>query len=286
MPGKKNACTILLLLTHVFFIINCYSQKNPTKLLGAVEIDNFSSIDQTEVTVQEYVYFIINNNFDLSLFPKSKSISPSARLFFDDLRKQKDFIFIELETHDPIKQVNYGVKGFKVTKKYNRFVALDTAQFSIALPIVGISFEQANRFCKWREGLVNLKKVTKVSISLPPVEVYKNLIENIDSVRYTKLRRDSCLRYQFNFRHKECVTSKKHAHLKQQGKGLVRVDTYSPSRLKLYCVQGNAAEMTSIKGIAVGGSFHHFANESSNKQVQPYEKEEGWLGFRCLITLK
>ena len=67
---------------------------------------------------------------------------------------------------------------------------------------------------------------------------------------------------------------------------LVRVDAYWPSDLGLYNLQGNAAEMTSTEGIAMGGSFSHYAIQSFNDQKQQYSKAENWLGFRYTVTLR
>jgi hypothetical protein len=55
-------------------------------------------------------------------------------------------------------------------------------------------------------------------------------------------------------------------------------------KCKLYNLRGNAAEMTSEKGIAFGGSYLHRANCSYVNDFQKYESSEEWLGFRCVAV--
>jgi len=50
-------------------------------------------------------------------------------------------------------------------------------------------------------------------------------------------------------------------------------------------LQGNAAEMTSTEGIAMGGSFRHSARETFSDRKQEYNKPENWLGFRYVVTI-
>ncbi len=117
---------------------------------------------------------------------------------------------------------------------------------------------------------------------MPSREIYDLLNENIDSITALKPNEEVYQRYQLNYKHDECNSTNK--SIKSQGSSLVRADCYLPTKLKIYCLPGNAAEMTSTEGIAVGGSFKHFASQSYSNQVQKYSGEEEWLGFRCLIT--
>ncbi|MFN8306133.1 MAG: hypothetical protein U0T79_05130 [Ferruginibacter sp.] len=109
-----------VLLTLAFLcwtITNLFGQKNPTKLYGTVPIDNISSMDATEVTINEWFLFVINNNFNPDFFPNSSCISNSTKTLFDDLKKGKDFEYIEIINNSGLLKENYGSRGFKVTKK-------------------------------------------------------------------------------------------------------------------------------------------------------------------------
>jgi hypothetical protein len=279
---------IKFILPKIFLLQLCLvtgiigsAQKNQSRIPGTVGIDKFSSIDQTEVTIQEYVFFILNNDFNPGLFPDSSTLNSAAKSFFSDLHNPGALRFIKLIQNSSFIKMNYGQWGFKVTQAYKDMLGADTSGFSIFLPMTGVSFEQANLFCKWRETQVNAKRRIKVNISLPPPDVYKKIIENSDSI--ASKCQVSCPCYLFNYLHAPCSVSSKDEQ--QQGKGLVRADSYWPTNLDIYCLPGNAAEMTSEKGIAAGGSFKHFARAAYNDQVQPYVKPENWLGFRCYITI-
>ncbi|HET6224738.1 MAG TPA: hypothetical protein VFF27_00570 [Bacteroidia bacterium] len=49
-------------------------------------------------------------------------------------------------------------------------------------------------------------------------------------------------------------------------------------------IQGNVAEMTSVKGIAKGGSYSQYAKDSYSGAINNYTKPEFWLGFRCVVV--
>ena len=53
---------------------------------------------------------------------------------------------------------------------------------------------------------------------------------------------------------------------------------------RLFNMVGNVAEMTSIKGIAKGGSWAHPLEECKIKNTIRYDKPEAWLGFRNVCT--
>ena len=64
MPYKPSMQKVLLVLTFLWWTVsNLFGQKNPTKIYGTVPIDNVSSMDATEVTINEWIHFIINSNF-------------------------------------------------------------------------------------------------------------------------------------------------------------------------------------------------------------------------------
>ncbi len=280
MPYKPSMQKTLLTLAFLCWILtHSFGQKNPTKLYGTVPIDDVSSMDATEVTINEWFLFIINNNFNSDFFPTSSSISNSTRLLFDDLKKGKDFEYIEIINNPNLLKENYGSKGFRITRKFKELTEADTNYFSINIPVVGISYAQAKAFCEWRENVVNKYKPIKVKVSLPAIEVYEKIIENKDSINA-----QNC--YLQNSLNCNCLVVKKTKDYKSQGKSLMRADAYWPSLLGLYCLQGNASEMTDIEGIAMGGSFRDYARQSFRDMKQKYTKPEDWLGFRCLITIK
>ena len=61
---------------------------------------------------------------------------------------------------------------------------------------------------------------------------------------------------------------------------------YWPNKLGIYNLIGNVAEMTSIKGIAKGGSWKHTEDEISVDKDFEYTESTSWLGFRCVFEVK
>src|SRR4051812_8590594 len=99
---------LLLLSLLIGTVTNSYSQKNATKIYGTVLIDNNISMKMTEVTIQEWMCFIVDNNFDSLLFPDNAKISVTTKLLFDDLRKTKDFEYLKLIDYSGTMKRNFG----------------------------------------------------------------------------------------------------------------------------------------------------------------------------------
>ncbi len=275
-----------ILLFFFFFnglLVTLFGQKNPVSILGTAKIDDKSSVDVTEVTIQEYTYFLINNNFDSTLIPNLQKLPVHARAYFKDLQNGTQSLFVSIVRNHSSIASSYGEKGFILTNAYKEFEKNESTGFSIFNPVVAVSFEQAEKFCEWRQNNENRNRTIKIRITLPPLEIYQELIANVDSLLPNK---KNCYQFQFNFAHPPCSEKHKYKDMSQQGFGLVRADRFKPTPEKFYNIQGNAAEMTSTKGIAVGGSFKHSAKESMANEVQRYAEEEEWLGFRCYIILQ
>jgi len=241
-------------------------------------------MSQVEVTLADWIVFIINNNFDASLFP-AIDMPNLTRLILNDLKKGNASNYFKIfENSKALKKI-YGSKGFRIShKKLDSLFKAEPNYFSLLIPITGISFEQATKFCKWKEDVINLNQQVKIKVSLPSMAIYAKVITNIDSVCQKKC--DSCKQYELNCISANCFGAAKSKIDKSQGVSLVRADSYWPTDDELYCIQGNAAEMTSTEGVAMGGSFRHYARESFNDKIQAYKKAEDWLGFRYVVTLK
>ena len=254
------------------------AQKNPIKLRETGVINDSFSMKYTEVTIVDYMNFIANNQFDSSLFPECKGMSATANILFEDLKRGSDFKYLELSATPRHLKKLYGEKNIRSKKEIQKLIASDTNYFSLRIPVTGISFAQAVAYCKWKESIVNNESNIKITISLPTVEQYIQVIPNKDSINAEKC-------YMMNVMNCKCF-KKKMTILKTEGKCLQMEDAYWPDNLGLYNIQGNAAEMTSTEGIAMGGSFRHYARQSFNDQRQLYTAPEDWLGFRYVVTRK
>ncbi|MDR3695368.1 SUMF1/EgtB/PvdO family nonheme iron enzyme [Mucilaginibacter sp.] len=269
-------------LTFLFACLvftNGFAQPKPPKIYGTVYIDNTTLMAETEVTIREWMGFIVNNNFDVSLFPDTACLTKSVRILFSDLHKRKDLDYLKVFNNQNDRRI-FGAQAVRPANQFDKLVKQDSSYLSIDVPITGITYTQAQKFCKWKEGMIYNAKNVKVTVSLPSVEIYKRVITNIDTLS----KNGHC--FTLNCSTAKCQTIAKDKASKTQGGGLVIVRSYFPTSLGLYNIEGNAAEMTSTYGIAMGGSFRQTARESYNDRNQRYNKAEDWLGFRYIISSK
>ncbi len=148
-------------------------------------------------------------------------------------------------------------------------------------PVVGISYEQAVAYCKWRSVFVtrlfneSLKQKNKYSsfenkkvafqFSLPDEKMWQTAIQN----QYEKSLKDTLI-----IIHNKCTRS----NFKNEP---LSAFSNTPNALEFYNLIGNVAEMMAEKGKCKGGSYVHSFSESDPKTTIMYSKPERWLGFRC-----
>lgn len=167
-------------------------------------------------------------------------------------------------------------------------------------PIVGISYEQAIAYCKWRSDRVNeslylkenkldystdLSDVSipeKVKYRLPTVEEWEEIakinysnktLKKLDSKKFS-----SKSHYNYAGDDIEDINS-------DRSQITCPVEFYWPNSIGIFCIKGNVAEMTSDLGVAKGGSWKHKENEYSIEKNYLYDKPEVWLGFRCVCEV-
>lgn len=258
------------------------SVSDPTKLPGTVSVGHNICMRVTEVTLKEWLDFIANNDFDSSLYPENTSLSdPWTKLIFEDLKNKENFkhlMVTRVSVHHQ-HQISIWLKRDAILDSLKK---IEVAP--LHSPVTGITFDQAVRFCKWQEQLINNDRddSKKIKIELPSTEIYQRVIENIDSL--CGHCSTPCTGFRFNYKHSPCQD--KDITNSSQGQSLLRVDSYEPTSLGLFGIQGNAAEMTTSRGIAMGGSFRHYAKQSGNTEIQSYSSPEDWLGFRYVVTLR
>lgn len=186
-------------------------------------------------------------------------------------------------------------------------------------PVVGITHAQAINYCRWRSEVVSLKRLSESNVSFVyrlPTEAEwiqaasSGLNIQLHPFGYEKIYGSPSLvkrksKQYFNQVNKEVefrtfkrdlkvFIDKKEEIIFNVIKSFEDYFQYGdyapayiydkrtlPNRLGLYQMIGNVAEMTDQPGIAKGGSWFHYPNESTIGNQIPYFKPEAWLGFRC-----
>lgn len=135
-------------------------------------------------------------------------------------------------------------------------------------PVVGISYEQALLFCKWRTIKVKqfyalaYRKELKINYRLPKENEWEFLVSPIGKNVYG------------DFVNKDSLNKL----------SIIPQTTYSgiPNLFKIYNLIGNVSEMVEESGISKGGSFMNTSEESLPGKRQAYQSPQAWLGFRCV----
>lgn len=158
-------------------------------------------------------------------------------------------------------------------------------------PVVGISYEQAVAFCKWRTERVkaflsNKKDFTNRDMyyRLPTKTEWENLAES--STEF--LKNDG--KNSKGQRQLDCVNDDTTLAVKgwphKYNDVTAPVYSYWPNSLKLYNMLGNVAEMVSEKGICKGGGWRQRLEECRPGKDLEYTKSTAWIGFRCVCIVK
>ena len=156
-------------------------------------------------------------------------------------------------------------------------------------PVVGITYEQAIAFCKWRTERVKefysiaYKKSLKIEYKLPSKEEWE-FISNLGTGIFNNKGKNekglstlNCIREDLDT---ITINESKFSDV------TAPVYSYWKNYFGLYNMIGNVAEMIDQKNICKGGSWKHHLNECRvGKDIQ-YTKPEAWLGFRCVCILK
>lgn len=157
-------------------------------------------------------------------------------------------------------------------------------------PVVGITYEGAVAFCEWMTEKYNTKRdsIIKMHFRLPTKEewVYASKGGNEEAKYaggFTDLWDDKG-RYLFN--HKVGENNFAGDDYEYTSPKITRGNPkFPPNNYGLYQMAGNAAEMISEKGIAMGGSWKDYSDEMLIGKSQPYDAPHSWLGFRYVMEV-
>ncbi len=255
---------VLILL---FVIISlAFNKSNFKKFIppGTVKINDTLYADETEISNLSWLEFEYYTKIKFGInSPEYKSVLPDTLVW----RNKESF-------NEPY--VNY---------YYRHLVYRD-------YPVVGISYEQAIAFCKWRSERVKEyycianKKSLKIEYKLPTKEQWEFLSSScINNFKNSGKNKKGLI----TFNHRWAKDSLERI---RGNKNQLRMDvtapvySYWPNSFNLYNMIGNVSEMVLEKGISKGGSWRNILEECRIGKDIPYEKTSAMLGFRCICILK
>jgi len=252
------------------------------------EISNYPSYLNRQLLTENEKKLLITTPFDSSLLPSSIILNKYPFNFLFSKPKKCGVIkFSSLSCNVYLPVDADSLKNSRSKKRICDY---------LKMPIVGISYEQTIKFCQWRTSIDSLRfynppeplilgqlRIQKLNgtayiYRLPTPQEFDILNPAHDSI-YNK----KGIITRFNYKNSIYCSKDK---TNSCGKAPVDVYTF-PSSVKSVIsgtknMQGNVAEMTTIKGIAKGGSYYHYAKESYPGFNNIYEGPQSWLGFRCV----
>lgn len=160
-------------------------------------------------------------------------------------------------------------------------------------PIVGISYDQAIAFCKWRTQRVKefvyirSKKEWDIEYRLPTKEEWETFSFTVGSpFHYNQTGKNEKGNIMLNHSRPLDDTIGVAGTNDDNADVTAPVFSYWKNAFGIFNAFGNVAEMISEKGISKGGSWKHNLEECRAGKSIPYEKPTSWLGFRCVCVVK
>lgn len=165
-------------------------------------------------------------------------------------------------------------------------------------PLVGVTYEQAVNFCKWRSDRVNELFEREPKLNPFPNKKYRYRLPTEEE--WMMAAKGSLALETFPFGFKTMVDSKgrrlantKQANavngiagtLSEQASVTAPVKSFYKNTNGCYNTIGNVAEMVAQKGIAKGGNFLLPLDSCKIILQQTYTQTEPWLGFRCICEI-
>ena len=163
-------------------------------------------------------------------------------------------------------------------------------------PVVGVSHLQAKEYCQWRtervKEVMNLNKKAYENYPFSPESVSYRLPTKTEWELIARTGIDREARERASKKHqlpeKKLFNLKHLAHQNpahQKAYGPAPSESHFPNSYGIFHMIGNVAEMVAEEGIAKGGSWIHPFEPNLPTKDFAYEKQENWLGFRCVCEI-
>ncbi|HBX52754.1 MAG: hypothetical protein A2275_08980 [Bacteroidetes bacterium RIFOXYA12_FULL_35_11] len=161
-------------------------------------------------------------------------------------------------------------------------------------PVVGVSYDQAVAYCKWRSDRVNeYFYLNENKFSFKVLDTLK--IENVPRIfEYrlpTRKEWEQVAKTEYDPKELKKIERKKletgqffdpNRTKRSDVKVVIaKCGVFPPNALQVFEIFGNVAEMIDEKGIAKGGSWKHPKEECTVEKDFTYDIPNNWLGFRC-----
>lgn len=153
-------------------------------------------------------------------------------------------------------------------------------------PVVCISQEGAKAYCEWLTKQYNLQRkrtYTQVAFRLPTEQEWRTAAGSGDIKATTPFPNNQIKNAS------DCylgnIQTSKGRFFDDGGFHMVKVQTYLPNKMGLFNTFGNVSEMTSSKGIALGGSWYDLFEDCTFDKTQNCSKPDPGIGFRIVMEI-
>jgi formylglycine-generating enzyme required for sulfatase activity len=243
-------------------------KKQPPAPPGTVHLKDNLYIDRTEIGNihwREFVFWLDGIDKDSI---KSSEMLPDTLAWANSSPRYGAFMYSEYYFRHPM---------------YNYY------------PVVGISYDQAVAFCKWRSMAVNkLYEANpfenpfpgkKYLYRLPTKEEWEFAASGqLDTALYP-YGLLTVMKTRGRWKGARLLNYENKSDSSKYYTPTVPIKAYQPNAYKIYNMAGNVSEIIAEKGIAKGGNFMLPLEQLKITGQQSYTKPEAWLGFRCVCEV-
>jgi len=158
-------------------------------------------------------------------------------------------------------------------------------------PVLGVTYAQAQAFCRWRSERVN---EFLASGRAPRSWKFKKVTYRLPTEAEWELAARGKLDTTYPYGMRNLLDPKKggmiNAVFPNTNVATPRlpapVDAFRPNGFGIYQMCGNAAEMVQEPGIAKGGHYWLEVEKCRITDRLAYKRAEAWLGFRCVAVVE
>ncbi|MCC7503305.1 MAG: SUMF1/EgtB/PvdO family nonheme iron enzyme [Flavobacteriales bacterium] len=270
----------VLLFTLLAFALSTVLAQRPFQIAGMVQVDDSTFIDTKEVSLADWISYTMTERGSGRPAEEVLQQLPFRYIFVDPPYPARYRNAPTVATRNGWMTLKLDADSLRTRdQRYRTKLYLD-------YPIVGITNLQARAYCDQltEQRLAELEwddegDGPEVIYSLPSPELYDRLLSPRDSTN------GKCALFNYSCEPCQSQPEGRDAFI-HPGREITPVDGYTPDWRGLYNLRGNTAEMTTVPGVAKGGSYAHPAKASLPGQEQHYSAPQAWLGFRCVAHVR